>query len=388
MVSHTMHPIAAITQATTAYSYPSNNQPIKIGLDPIDFVLIEEQMKSRIKKYDLLTDAAMTSHSLTDDTTILLHQDEGKRDIVKSAFNKEFADRYKNEIRWQKTYENLLEFLKEVIGVKSKEQKSETAAKQLTEATRMIDEDEKYERFLNRLKHIATDIDEVETTKTYLVEVEFKKNLTRANTAFLKENHFGKEKSCLEKARYLDQMDKHRKPLSVNSIDITASTELKELREMYKESQLRQTQMYEQMHALTVLMKNKSIKQDDAIDRNTHSIIEVNKISTSRPRQHITNSAIQPHTTPQNRSFNKQHSRLENPQQHNVNNYPEHWEINRYGAPYRCRRCGIRGHRDLNCKGTDKSCDECGQIGHIKPACPKRPAPQFRQQSNNKMSLN
>lgn len=382
-----MHPISAITQATTAFSFPSNNQPITIGMDPKDFELIEKQLTSKMQKYDLLTKAAITAHSLTDDATIILHQDEGKRDIITSAFSKEFGNRYKNEIRWQKTSEKLLEFVKEIIGVKTKEQKSEIAAKELIHATRMVNEDEKYVRFLNRLKYIAEDIDEIATTKTYLIECEFKKNLTRENTSFLIEHHFGKDKTCLEKAEYLDKMEKNKKTISVNSIDVTASVELKELREMYKESQLRQTQMYEQMHALTVLMKNKSIEQDDAIDRNTHSIIEVNKISTSRPRPHIPNQTISTHTTTQNRNTSGHQSRMQNPQQSNINGYPEHWEMNRYGAPYRCRHCGIRGHRDVNCKGTDKSCDECGQIGHIKPACPKRQTPQFRSQ-NNKRSLN
>ena len=28
------------------------------------------------------------------------------------------------------------------------------------------------------------------------------------------------------------------------------------------------------------------------------------------------------------------------------------WELNKYGKPFRCRKCGLLGHKDQNCKGT------------------------------------
>ena len=72
--------------------------------------------------------------------------------------------------------------------------------------------------------------------------------------------------------------------------------------------------------------------------------------------------------------------------------FPAHWEINRYGRPYRCRICNTRGHKDENCRrtptpmckkcglrthstencrGTTMICHICKKPGHIQHVCPQ-----------------
>ena len=59
----------------------------------------------------------------------------------------------------------------------------------------------------------------------------------------------------------------------------------------------------------------------------------------------------------------------QNVQQRRFNINPE-WDLNQYGAPIRCRKCGVLGHMDQRCTGTDLRCHRCNQVGHIAPACP------------------
>ena len=66
----------------------------------------------------------------------------------------------------------------------------------------------------------------------------------------------------------------------------------------------------------------------------------------------------------QNREMTNQLSRV------NDSDYPAHWEINKYGKPFRCRKCGIIGHRTESCRGNSQvSCHNCGKIGHMKFVC-------------------
>ena len=57
-------------------------------------------------------------------------QEKGKRAIIKSSFDKDFNDRYQDDLKYCKEPAKLLQFLKNIIGW-SAEQKKANASKKL-----------------------------------------------------------------------------------------------------------------------------------------------------------------------------------------------------------------------------------------------------------------
>lgn len=397
MTSNVQHPIAAIISAKGKLEYKTKS--IALGIRPHQFEDICTELESRLRQFNFLTDAAIEAHNLTDDVEIKQIKDDAKRFIIKSSFTNDFNEKYSPEMKWHKSSEDLLKYIKDMIGVETPIQKSKAARKLLKESTRQVESNEKYEQFLTRLTRVANNITADEITKKFLIAEEFDNNLTSGNRAFLKEHHQGEDKTVMEIAKYLDNMDKHIKTISVNSIESSHTlTELKEV----------ENRITNQIQALTLLWQNKTIEQDSFNDMISNSVAEVNRISTTRARpSHTPNTSNAPnlsHRTNQPNTVNPSNQQRTlnvpfhntqrsqnwniNQQPGNVNKFPAHWELNRYGAPYSCRRCGVKGHRDFNCNGTDKTCDECRQTGHIKRACPQRRTTQYQQTAHNQMTLN
>ena len=46
--------------------------------------------------------------------------------------------------------------------------------------------------------------------------------------------------------------------------------------------------------------------------------------------------------------------------------WQKQWKLDANGYPVRCKKCGLRGHLENECRGTKKTCDLCGQVGHTK----------------------
>ena len=129
-------------------------------------------------------------------------QEKGKRAIIKSSFDKDFNDRYQDDLKYCKEPAKLLQFLKNIIGW-SAEQKKANASKKLKNTTRHITEEEKFEQFLDRLNRIATHISQHDEVRKHLVEDEFRKNLSSENWAFLRDHSKsgGSLKEIAEKQR-------------------------------------------------------------------------------------------------------------------------------------------------------------------------------------------
>ena len=388
MPGHGLHPIAAITQAETSFSFGAI-KPVKLGIRPCEFEYILKEIEKKLDRFNGLVKASTDSYSLTDDRGIKQMQDEGRIEIIKSSFDKSFLEEYREDMDYNKTAKELLDFLKEVIGVESTEKIAEKAENKLIGSTRKIATEEKFTRFLTRLNQIAKKIGDNQEINSHLVNRAFRKNLTPDIIAYLRD-HDRERKTAAEIAEFLDKKEKYKKHASLNAIG-TSDAAIQRLDSLEKTIQ-------NTLMQFTTLMQNKAEETDETNDnlRDTNDSLrlDINKLAAqlNARNTHVTRNngaQIANHYAPNRVNNREQHKVPQNHQQNIINQYPAEWELNRYGAPYRCRRCGIRGHRDFNCKGTDKSCDDCGQVGHIKPACPKRQTTQYGQRSSNhQKSLN
>ena len=107
--------------------------------------------------------------------------------------------------------------------------------------------------------------------------------------------------------------------------------------------------METQNNALAALTE----KLSQLTSQNSKLEAEIFKLKTTPKPQAATSTYIGAANTSEKRPFQAK---------------PE-WELNKYGKPFRCRKCGLLGHKDQNCKGTHLTCNKCQQVGHIAPAC-------------------
>ena len=199
--------------------------------------------------------------------------------------------------------------------------------------TRDSSANEKFSRFYTRLERLAKIVSEEKVVQSFLVDKHFQKSLTPSIRSFLREREKNTEPP--EKiAAFLDGLGKNKQILELNSLDSSKTHE--EIQHLHEKFDSLQSEMREILR----LQRTKTVNFDSNV-----AIMDVIKAKSksSGPTKPFVNS-----------------------------DFPPHWELNRYGRPFRCRKCGLRGHRDENCRGTTLTCRLCNTVGHIQPACPQK----------------
>ena len=288
-------------------------------------------LDQRLELFDL------SSQSFTPETGDPAKETIGKsinyyrRLIILSTLNDDFQKKYKKEIQKAKTSNQLYEFIKELIPAQSPSQLQEKANTELNEMTRYIDENESFTRFLNRIKATAADASDEETVKTWLINSQFKKNLTSKIQQFLLD-HDKNNSTAEEKAKFLDSKNKHLKTEKVNLLQTSDMAEMKE-------------KIDTQNSALSELLEcvgDLKMKFD--------SQLEVNAIKNTG-----------------NRDETRKTSSL------SPSDIRQSWLYNKFGKPIRCGKCGMLGHYKKICPGTCKAiCHLCQRQGHLQSACPTK----------------
>ena len=353
-----MDPTAAIEQAQNCCQF--KRVIITTKTKPADFAAAKILINDRLSKFKLLANSAVKRVQEDQKADVGKYRDISSKDIVLSAISDDFAVRHAEEIRETTNSTTLLSLLEDIIGTPSQAQIRSEAEDNLSNLTRDIDNEEKFERFYKRLDRLAKKASDDATIQNHLVKKAFNRNLTPRIRSFLHE----REKINIETnemAQYLDKMLKFKKTAYVNSIDSSEPSE--QMIELQKQN----TEMHDKMHTmhdkmdsmqrlLAALLENQTVAQQN-LD------VQVNQIRPQKP-------APKP-IIPKNKGTRPPTQQVQQqPQTRYIN---PAWELNRYGAPFTCRKCGLRGHRDENCKGTNIVCHTCGQAGHIKYVCPQRP---------------
>jgi len=355
-MSNKIHPIACIQQAKHNYQY-GNDKPIKLKTTPSSFVSVKSDIQNRIKQFNHLTTASMAEHTAKDtsETTELKgFQDIARRDILYSAISQDFISKYTDDIDHEETYEKLLQFIVEIVGSQTEKQRINEAKLKLNTANRNVEDNERFVRFLDKIKRIADPISSNEEIKKYLVIDAFNKNINRGLRTFLHE-HEKSDLSVEETAKYLDKMNKH-KSVQVNQIDIDVATrKIEELCDQNTKLQSQNSSIEEKLDSLKTEMKQMIAA---AIAQST---IEINKIQTAKKRspaeaEQSTTRAAANHGHPH---FRAQPARRQ-----------FKWELDRFGKPIICNKCGWKGHKAADCLGLIR-CSKCHEQGHVISICPK-----------------
>ena len=326
------HPVMAIQNGVQQFSFKT--QPITLRLEPGEFDLIKAKLDTEVNKYTNFTKAAIEQFDLASDTEIKKYQDDGKRDILFSALSTDFLTKHHADLIYEDTYDKLMKFITDVIGPQSSTTRRKIAEEKMSNLTRDSDADEKFSRFLTRLQRLAKLVTDTQVIQDFLVNKYFQNSISPSLRSFLREREKNTE-SPEHIADFLDKLGKNKKTADVKSIEIFGTqTIIKEMRDQFD-------------------------AKFDALQSEMREILRLQK--SNYTDQHVELHAV--------RAVKPQ---VKKNTQSTLEEFPPHWEINRYGRPFRCRKCGLRGHRDENCRGTNLTCRLCQEVGHITPACPKR----------------
>ena len=349
------HPVIAIQTGIANFSLKS--KPITLKLEPGEFEIIKTKINQEVEKFKIFTDATIEQFDLKTDADILKYQEEGKREILMSALAPEFIQKYRSDMIYEDTFQKLSTFVTEIIGSQSASSKSKAAEEKMGKITRDSATDEKFSRFLTRLKRLAEIVTDKTDVQSYLIGKHFNKALTPNLKIFLRE----KEKSSETPAKiaeFLDNLGKHKLTVDLNSLESSSTRE--EIHQLHDKIDSLQNEM----RALLRFQQSKTFEAETADLYALKTKAQSRHINT--PRKSVTFSQRQP----------------ARPTYQNNETFPPHWELNRYGRPFRCRKCGLRGHRDQNCTGTDFTCRICHKVGHIQAACPERKIQENQNQKN------
>ena len=363
------HPIIAIQSGVQNFSLKS--KPITLKLAPGEFEKIKDNIKQQVDKFTKFTDATINQFDLKEDTDILKYQEEGKRDILISALAPDFLSKYHSEILYEDSFSKLSDFLTEKIGSQSASSKSREAEDKMHALTRDSSSDEKFARFLIRLTRLAEIVTDKPDVQQFLINKNFRRILTPQIRTFLQER--GKNKEEPEKiAEFLDALGKNKRMLDINSMQISpTSEEILQIQETI-------TNMRKEMRELLVLRQPLEVINQRSRNFSSNEAYELD--------------APEVHALRATGKSSKAHPKLHAASQESTESFPGHWELNRYGRPYRCRicntrghrdencrrtptpscrKCGLRNHRTENCRGTTLICHTCNKAGHIQQVCPQ-----------------
>ena len=149
-------------------------------------------------------------------------------------------------------------------------------------------------------------------------------------------------------------MNKH-KTAQVSQVDAEDSTlNISELCKQNDKLQTQNNSLEDKLDALKLEMKQMIAA---AI---TQSTIELNKID-SETKQTVNTGQQKASRFTDHRSF-----RVQN----NKDRINPRWELNQFGVPIICNKCGWKGHKADNCRGSIQ-CNHCKERGHAITICPK-----------------
>ena len=146
------HPVIAIQTGIANFSLKT--KPISLNLEPDEFERIKEKITQEVEKFKIFTDATIEQFDLKTDADILKYQEEGKREILLSSLAPEFVKKYQSQIIYEDTFSKLSAFITDIIGSQSAKSRRKAAEEKMRKITRDSAADEKFSRFLIRLKRL------------------------------------------------------------------------------------------------------------------------------------------------------------------------------------------------------------------------------------------
>ena len=326
--TRTSHPTIHLGKIIRNYLF-GTLKPIQLKAETSDreraFIKLEKQLRKFKAACDDVTKAYFGAKEIDAITKEVI--EDYRLEIILSAISEEFQKLHKDQLNTFEDSEKLIKFLKNSFDTQTEEEKSSAAEQKLRSMTRRVEMNERFSCFYDRLMNTARLVDKNTEIQKHIVKTAFKSNLTPK----LKEFLIIQGKNDLETeelAAYLDEKQQYKASKVVNQI---------------------QTEKMEgKIETLETEIRSLSKLMEKLLEQKSEENAQINAMKVSK-REHLPNQNL-PRT-------DRQYG----------------WELNKFGKPFRCHKCGLMGHRASNCLGLCKQiCHICKKVGHLQSVCPQR----------------
>ena len=348
---------------------------IRPNLHHYELKIARETLNDRIKQIKALFEKAITDHNRTNTDELNEQFERRALGCIRKSCSVAFLDLYGRELAQQKTAKGALEYIVEIFGEESEEDRATKAQNELEKLTRRTDSNERFSAFLKRVQSLARSISAKQDAHEHMTELYFKRQIDPSNTAFLRDNCMLKS-SASEIAKFLDDRSRF----------LTANV-----------SQIGQSKMDDFMDNTSDLLarqldliREENRKRQSESDQKSADFAEAIKALTATVAQLKVEKR---RDEPKQNSENAQSFSNFQPFQPRFQQFPPQFPAQqpyfqrfqpRQTRPLFCTTCNKPGHGKSTCRLT--KCYECQNYGHISRNCPtKQLIPQNQPNAQNQL---
>lgn len=364
----------------------SANQSFRPGMENYEFMISKTFLEDRVNQFKALFERSVSHFSRKDDSELHNQLERKFIDLVRNSCTSEFLVENGRDLAGEKTFDSALNFISEVFGSETEEERKEEAKEQLEKLARRTDKNEKFTSFLKRIRSLARQFVEQEALE-YIVAEKFKSMIEPANLTFLKNNCYY-QNPANDIAKFLDARERHM----IVHVSAVGAKQLNSFMDETSEVLNKQlAAIHENNNKIQEANNSKNAEFSKAIKELTAKISELTvakkpENSTQNPLnfgqyqgQNLRFPSFQPQFPAQNQRF----SNFQGGQNFSGQNYIQGGQNfnaqNQNRFPIVCNHCGKPGHSKRRCRFV--VCNVCGAQGHVQKDCPKFPPRNERPQT-------
>jgi hypothetical protein len=357
----------------------SANQSFRPGMENYEFEIGKTCLEDRVNQFQTLFDQSLTHFSRTDETDLKNQLERKFVALVRNSCSPDFLVESGRELAAEKTFEGALNFLAELFGSETEEERREEAKNQFEKLARRTDKNEKFSNFLKRIKSLAKQFVDNTGARDYIVSEKFKSMIEPSNVTFLK-NNCCYQKSADEISKFLDDRERHMivhvSAVGANQLncfmDETGEMLNKQLAAIYDNNKKVQEANDSKNAEMAKAIKELSAKISELTVAKKSSNFSPHSSQTfgQQQGQNFAAPSFQPNFPIQNQRFPHPQGGQNNFMgQNNFQRGQNFYGQNRF--PIVCNHCGKPGHSKRYCRFV--TCNLCKAQGHVQKDCRKFP---------------
>jgi len=150
---------------------------IRPNLHHYELEIARETLSDRIKQIKALFEKAITDHNRTNTDELNEQFERRALGCIRKSCSNAFLDLYGRELAQQKTAKGALEYIVEIFGEETEEDRATKAQNDLEKLTRRTDSNERFSAFLKRVQSLARSISAKKDAQEHMTELFFKRQL-------------------------------------------------------------------------------------------------------------------------------------------------------------------------------------------------------------------
>lgn len=159
----------------------STNQAFRPGMENYEFQIAKTNLEDRVNQFQALFTRSVTQFNRNGETDLNNQLERKLVDVLRSSCSPEFLKQFGRDLAGEKTFNSALNFISDVFGSETEEERREDAKGQLEKLARRTDQSEKFAGFLKRIRGLAGQIVDKADAVDFIVNEKFRKMIEPAN---------------------------------------------------------------------------------------------------------------------------------------------------------------------------------------------------------------